>query len=54
MKIVELNQSNTILNRYLAEIRDIHIQSAVTCLIIHWKYSLRLPWLPKTYLLSSL
>lgn len=26
MKIVELNQSNTILNRYLAEIRDIHIQ----------------------------
>lgn len=26
MKIVKLNQSNTILNRYLAEIRDIHIQ----------------------------
>ena len=26
MKIVELNQSNTILNRYLAEMRDIHIQ----------------------------
>ena len=26
MKIVELNQSNTILNRYLAEIGDIHIQ----------------------------
>lgn len=26
MKIVELNQSNTILNRYLAEIRDIDIQ----------------------------
>ena len=26
MKIVELNQSNTILNRYLAEIRNIHIQ----------------------------
>ena len=26
MKIVELNQSNTILKRYLAEIRDIHIQ----------------------------
>lgn len=26
MKIVELNQSNTILNRYLAEVRDIHIQ----------------------------
>lgn len=26
MKIVELNQGNSILNRYLAEIRDVHIQ----------------------------